>query len=90
LPAWPAVEPGVSTLAAWFAFFAPKGTPKPNIGKLNDVIVDALATPEVRTRFADLGLELLSRKEQRPEALAAVQKADIEKWWPIIERIKTK
>jgi hypothetical protein len=36
LPAWPVVELGVSTLAAWFAFFAPKGTPKPNIGKLNE------------------------------------------------------
>jgi tripartite-type tricarboxylate transporter receptor subunit TctC len=70
---------------AWFAFFAPKGTPKPIIDKLNAATVDALAAPDVRARFADLGLELFPREEQTPEALAAVQKADIEKWWPIIK-----
>jgi tripartite-type tricarboxylate transporter receptor subunit TctC len=47
--------------------------------------VEALAAPNVRARFADLGLELFPREEQTPEALAAVQKADIEKWWPIIK-----
>ena len=69
----------------WFAFFAPKGTPKPIIDKLNAATVEALAAPEVRARFADLGLDLFPREEQTPEALAAVQKADIEKWWPIIK-----
>jgi tripartite-type tricarboxylate transporter receptor subunit TctC len=73
-------------LTAWLAFFAPKGTPKPIIDKLNATTVDALAALEVRTRFADLGLELFPREQQTPEALAAVQKADIEKWWPIIKR----
>jgi tripartite-type tricarboxylate transporter receptor subunit TctC len=69
---------------AWAAFFAPKGTPKPIIDKLNAAAVNALAAPEVRARLADLGFELFAREEQRPETLAAVQKADIEKWWPII------
>ena len=69
----------------WFAFFAPKGTPKPIIDKLNAATVGALAAPDVRARFADLGLDLYPREEQTPEALAAVQKADIEKWWPIIK-----
>jgi len=69
----------------WFAFFAPKGTPKPIIDKLNAAAMEALAAPDVRARFADLGLALYPRKEQTPEALAAVQKADIEKWWPIIK-----
>jgi tripartite-type tricarboxylate transporter receptor subunit TctC len=72
-------------LAPWFAFFAPKGTPKPIIDKLNAAAVEALAAPDVRGRFTDLGLELYPREEQTPEALAAVQKADIEKWWPIIK-----
>jgi tripartite-type tricarboxylate transporter receptor subunit TctC len=71
--------------APWVAFFAPKGTPKPIIDKLNAATVEALATPEVRTRFADFGLVLFPREEQTPEALATVQKADIEKWWPIIK-----
>jgi tripartite-type tricarboxylate transporter receptor subunit TctC len=70
---------------SWFAFFAPKGTPKPIIDKLNAATIEALAAPEVRARFADLGLALYPREEQTPEALAAVQKADIEKWWPIIK-----
>ena len=69
----------------WFAFFAPKGTPKPIIDKLNAATVEALAAPDVRARFADLGVELFPRDEQTPAALAAVQKADIEKWWPIIK-----
>jgi tripartite-type tricarboxylate transporter receptor subunit TctC len=72
-------------VTAWFAFFAPKGTPRPIIEKLNAATVEALAAPEVRARFADLGLDLFPREEQTPEALAAVQKADIEKWWPIIK-----
>jgi tripartite-type tricarboxylate transporter receptor subunit TctC len=69
----------------WVAFFAPKGTPKPIIDKLNAATVEALAAPEVRAAFADLGFELFPREEHTPEALAAVQKADIEKWWPIIK-----
>jgi tripartite-type tricarboxylate transporter receptor subunit TctC len=69
----------------WFAFFAPNGTPKPIIDKLNAATVEALAAPDVRARFADLGLEIFPREKQTPAALAAVQKADIEKWWPIIK-----
>jgi tripartite-type tricarboxylate transporter receptor subunit TctC len=70
---------------AWLAFFAPKGTPKPIIDKLNAAAVEALAASEVRARLVDLEFELYQREEQTPEALAAVQKADIEKWWPIIK-----
>jgi tripartite-type tricarboxylate transporter receptor subunit TctC len=46
--------------------------------------VTALADPTVRSRFTDLGLEIYPRDQQTPEALAAYQKAEIEKWWPII------
>ena len=53
--------------------------------KLNAAVVAALADPAVRQRLADLGLEIPPREEQTPEALAAVQKADIEKWWPLIK-----
>jgi tripartite-type tricarboxylate transporter receptor subunit TctC len=74
--------------AAWLAFFAPRGTPRPIIDKLNASAVDALAAPDVWARFADLGLALYPREEQTPEALGALQKADIEKWWPIIKGIQ--
>ena len=45
----------------------------------------ALADPAVRARFADLGLDVASTEQQKPEGLAAFHKAEIEKWWPIIK-----
>ena len=68
----------------WAGLWAPKGTPKDVIAKLNSAAVTALADPQVRSRFTDLGLEIYPRDQQTPEALAAYQKAEIEKWWPII------
>jgi tripartite-type tricarboxylate transporter receptor subunit TctC len=71
-------------MSGWFGFFAPKGTPKAVIATLNDAMVQALAEPAVRARFAELGLDVASRAQQTPEGLAAFQKAEIDKWWPII------
>jgi tripartite-type tricarboxylate transporter receptor subunit TctC len=71
-------------ISLWNAIWAPKATPAPIIAKLNAAVVEALADPALRTRFADLGLEIPPREEQTPEALGAFQKAEIEKWWPII------
>jgi tripartite-type tricarboxylate transporter receptor subunit TctC len=72
-------------MAGWFGFFAPKGTPKEAITKLNAAMVQALADPKVRARLADLGLDIASPELQTPEGLAAFHKAEIEKWWPIIK-----
>ena len=58
---------------------------KTAINRLNAAVVDALANPTVRQRLTDLGFEIPSRDQQAPEALAAYQKAEIEKWWPIIK-----
>jgi len=69
----------------WNALFAPKGTPRDVVGRLNAAAVDALAEPGVRQRLADLGQQIVSRGEQTPQALAAFHKAEIEKWWPIIK-----
>jgi tripartite-type tricarboxylate transporter receptor subunit TctC len=76
--------PGVY-VPGWFALFAPKGTPKDVVAKLNAAVVDTLADATVRARLADLGQEFYPREQQTPEALAAMQKADIAKWWPIIK-----
>jgi tripartite-type tricarboxylate transporter receptor subunit TctC len=69
----------------WQALFAPKGTPNSIIAKLNQAVVDALGDATVRRRLADLGQELPPREQQTPQALRALQKAEIEKWWPIIK-----
>jgi tripartite-type tricarboxylate transporter receptor subunit TctC len=74
----------------WFALFAPKSTPKTIVAKLNGAISDALADPVVQTRLADLDFEIPPRDQQTPEALAAYQKAEIEKWWPIIKAANIK
>src|SRR5476651_1284311 len=72
-------------MSGWFGFFAPKGTPKDVIATLNSAMVTALADPALRKRFTELGLDVASREQQTPEGLAALQKAEIEKWWPIIK-----
>ena len=72
-------------MSGWFGFWAPKGTPKDVIAKLNDATVAALADPALQKRFSDLGLDVAPRAQQTPEGLAAFQKAEIEKWWPIIK-----
>ena len=63
-----------------------KGTPKAIIGKLNAVFVEALAV----RRIAGFGQEIFPRERQTPEALRAFQKAEIEKWWPIIKQANIK
>ncbi len=72
-------------MSGWFGFFAPKGTPKDVIATLNKAMVEALADPAVKARFTELGLDVASREQQTPEGLAAFQKAEIDKWWPIIK-----
>jgi tripartite-type tricarboxylate transporter receptor subunit TctC len=85
-------EMGLPALSysAWYGLFSPKGTPKDIIGKLNAAAVEALADPAVRSRFVDLGLDVFPRKRQTPEALSALQKADVKKWWPIIKELGIK
>ena len=80
-------ETGVPGLymSGWFGFFAPKGTPKDVIAKLNAATVEALADPAIQKRFTELGLDVAPRAQQTPEGLAAFQKAEIDKWWPIIK-----
>jgi tripartite-type tricarboxylate transporter receptor subunit TctC len=72
-------------IAIWHGFWAPKGTPKHVIAKLNASMLDSLADPAVRRRFADMGQEIPAPEEQNPAALADLQKAEIDKWWPIIK-----
>jgi len=69
----------------WHAMWAPKGTPKPIIAKLNAAIVAALEDPDTRKKLLDLAQEIYPRQQQTPEGLYAFQKSEVEKWWPIIK-----
>jgi tripartite-type tricarboxylate transporter receptor subunit TctC len=69
----------------WFGLWAPRGTAKDIVGRLNAAAVSSLADPAARQKLADLGFEIPPRDQQTPEALADFQKAEIEKWWPIIK-----
>jgi tripartite-type tricarboxylate transporter receptor subunit TctC len=72
-------------LSYWHGLWAPKGTPKEIVGKLNAAVVSALAEPAVRSRLTELGQEIFPPEQQTPETLGTLQKADIEKWWPLIK-----
>jgi tripartite-type tricarboxylate transporter receptor subunit TctC len=74
----------------WWGLFAPKGTPRDIISKLNAAAVVALADPAVRSRLVDLGLEIFPRERQTPEALGSMVMADAAKWWPIINELRIK
>src|SRR6202163_1107798 len=68
----------------WYGLWVPKGTPKDIIARLNATLVRALADPSVKERFAELGIQITPLAQQSPEALRAFQKAEAERWWPII------
>ena len=72
-------------ISVWHGLWSSKNTPKDVIRRLNAAAGDALADPKVRQQLIELGQELPAREQQTPEALGAYQKAEIDKWWPIIK-----
>jgi tripartite-type tricarboxylate transporter receptor subunit TctC len=74
----------------WHAIWAPKGTPKAVIAKLNAAVVSALADPNVHKRLTDIAQDIFPPGELTPEALYAYHKAEIEKWWPVIKAANIK
>ena len=74
----------------WHGLWVPARTPRDIIAKLNSAAVEALDDPSLRQRFADIGQEIFPREHRTPEALATLQKAEIEKWWPIIKAANIK
>ena len=69
----------------WYGLWVPKDTPKDIIAKLNATLVQVLADPAVKKRLDDLGIQITPLAQQSPEALRAFQKAETERWWPIIK-----
>jgi tripartite-type tricarboxylate transporter receptor subunit TctC len=72
-------------ISIWYGTWVPSATPREIVGKLNAAVMEALADANTRKRLAELGLEVVPREQQTPEALGAFQKAEIEKWWPMIK-----
>jgi tripartite-type tricarboxylate transporter receptor subunit TctC len=81
--------PGIH-VSVWNAFWAPKGVPKPVITKLNAAAAEALNDPVIRKRVIDMGLDMPPPDQRTPEALAALQKAEIAKWWPLAKEAGVK
>jgi len=75
--------PGLHVLI-WYGLWAPKGTSKDIITRLNAAVREALADPGVSKRLSDLGQVIPPPEQQTPEALAAYHKAEIDKWWPLV------
>jgi tripartite-type tricarboxylate transporter receptor subunit TctC len=72
-------------LPFWNGMWAPAGTPGEVVAKINGAVRKALADPAVQQRLSRIGLEIPAPQDQSPEALAAFQKAEIDKWWPVIK-----
>ena len=72
-------------MTLWSGLWAPKGTPKEIIAKVNAAALDALKDPQTRKNLENLGLQMPPADKSTPEALGEWQKAEIAKWWPIIK-----
>lgn len=88
-PAFPdvptAAESGVPgyDFASWGGVFAPAGTPRAVVQKLNTEIGAALAAPDIRKRFGDMGLEA---KASSPEAFGKFLQAEITRWGSLLKK----
>jgi tripartite-type tricarboxylate transporter receptor subunit TctC len=69
----------------WYGLWVPKDTPKEIIAKLNATLMQVLADSPVQKRLEELGMQITPSAQQTPEALRAFQKAETERWWPIIK-----
>ena len=81
----------LSVLAlAWFALFAPRGTPRPILDKLSDALDKALDDQDVRKRLFDVGFDTPDRAKRGQQQLAVLVKSEIARWTPIINAANVK
>jgi tripartite-type tricarboxylate transporter receptor subunit TctC len=77
-------------MTSWYGLWAPKGTPKPVVAKLNAALVGVLADPKVAARLAALGQDIFAVDQQTPDALRSHHLAEIKKWWPVLKDANVK
>lgn len=70
-------------LLAWYAMYAPAGTPQTVIDRLNQIIVTSMAKPEVSSKFTAIGLEPMT---STPKQLSDFNLSELEKWGRVIKR----
>jgi tripartite-type tricarboxylate transporter receptor subunit TctC len=68
--------------ATWFALVAPAGTPREIVRRLNTEVTQLVTQPDVRQRFADLGMTI---DAGTPDALDAYIKSEMLKWSKVIK-----
>jgi tripartite-type tricarboxylate transporter receptor subunit TctC len=74
-------------VSAWNALFAPKGTPKEIVGKLNDMMVKGLDDDATRKRLLELGSVIPDKAGRSPQALADLVKSEVARWTPILKSV---
>jgi tripartite-type tricarboxylate transporter receptor subunit TctC len=72
-------------VSVWHGLWAPKGTPADVIAKLNGAVAKSLGEQGTKEKLAALGQDIPPADQLTPQALGAFQKAEIEKWWPIVK-----
>jgi tripartite-type tricarboxylate transporter receptor subunit TctC len=74
----------------WYGFFAPQGTPKEIITRLNVAAKHALSDPSVQRRLSDIAFDVYPHDQREPEVLGEIVTTGVKKWWPIIQAAKIK
>lgn len=69
----------------WRGLWAPKATPAGMVEKIHAATIAALRDPGVRNKAEAIGQQIVPQEQQTADALDALQKAEIAKWWPIIK-----
>jgi tripartite-type tricarboxylate transporter receptor subunit TctC len=72
-------------ISLWYGLWVPAGTPPEIVAKLNAAVMDTQADPATRQRLAELELQIPPPAQQTPQALHALQEAEIKKWWPVVK-----
>lgn len=76
-------------VVVWHGVYAPKGTPKEALDKLNAALRVALKDPQVAARLGELGAQIVPESKQTPAALRDWLKSEVDKWGPAIRKAGT-